>query len=286
MLLLVRNPRTCCSLINFVNQMKKGGLYVLGQVTLGNISDFPEDPLTEKTGDWLSLIDHLKVKAFVELTLASNIRSGVEQLVRVSGIGAMKPNTVLIGFKDSNDHIDDLASPTSPFFNPDLGGVLETDESDPKISDTDYVGIIEDTLKMQKNVCLCRNFQSLDRTDVFSTEIRFRVGVGKKKYLDVWPVNFLESSETNTSDNTSLFMFQLSCIVNMVPKWKQHKMRVFMCVRATDHNIRSKETELKQLMKMLRIKAETYVLMRDHLPEIEEADAHNSQSNTIGELIK
>jgi len=215
------------------------------------------------------------------LTLASNIRCGVEQLVRVSGIGAMKPNTVLIGFKDNNDHIDDLASPTSPFFNPDLGGVLETDESDPKISDTDYVGIIEDTLKMQKNVCLCRNFQSLDRTDVFSTEIRFRVGVGKKKYLDVWPVNFLESSETNTSDNTSLFMFQLSCIVNMVPKWKQHKMRVFMCVRATDHNIRSKETELKQLMKMLRIKAETYVLMRDHLPEIEEADAHNSQSNTI-----
>jgi len=97
MLLLVHNPRSCCSLIDFVNGMKKGGLYVLGQVTVGSLADSNTDPLAEKTVEWLSLIDHLKVKAFVELTLADTVRKGVEQLVRVSGIGAMKPNTILLG---------------------------------------------------------------------------------------------------------------------------------------------------------------------------------------------
>ena len=95
--MLVSNPRSSCSLIDFVNGMKKGGLYVLGQVTVGSLRNSDKDPLDEKTDDWLSLIDHLKVKAFVELTLADSVSKGIEQLVRVSGIGAMKPNTILLG---------------------------------------------------------------------------------------------------------------------------------------------------------------------------------------------
>merc|ERR1719447_953952 len=75
-LLLVHKPRTACSLIDFVNSMKKGGLYVLGQVHVGSLASEEVDPLLEKTNDWLALIDHLKVKAFVELTLAASVRRG------------------------------------------------------------------------------------------------------------------------------------------------------------------------------------------------------------------
>ena len=140
------------------------------------------------------------------------------------------------------------------------------------------MGIIQDTLKLQKNVCLCRNFQSLDRTEVFSSELKFRTRAGKKKYLDVWPVDFLSSEETNVADNTSLFMFQLACIVNMVPKWRSHKLRVFMCVRAADSNISSKEKELQKLLEMLRIQAETHVLVWDHLAcMIEQEQAQQTQ---------
>ena len=47
MLLLVHNPRTSCALVDFVNSMKKGGLYVLGHVTLGSLAASPDDPVNK-----------------------------------------------------------------------------------------------------------------------------------------------------------------------------------------------------------------------------------------------
>lgn len=265
-LLLVHNPRSACALVDFVNAMKKGGLYVLGHVTRGDLGESKDDPVAQEYPDWLSFVDHLKVKAFVEVTMAQNVRKGIEQLVRVSGIGAMKPNTILLGFRDDNEHIDDLFESSSPYCHPRFQGAFASlNNDDNRISAEDYVGAIEDTLKLEKNIGLCRNFQHLNRTEVFSSELKFRVRAGKKHYLDVWPVNFLLGEDTDVTDNTSLFLFQLACIVNMVPKWRKHQLRVFMCVRAADSDIAGKEADLIRLLELLRIKAETYVLVWDHL---------------------
>jgi hypothetical protein len=91
------------------------GLYIIGHVRQGQLSDYAMDPLHEDLPYWLSLIDYLKVrvwnilpvnmlqiKAFIDMTMAQSIRDGVHQLVRLSGIGAMKPNTVVIGFADDS----------------------------------------------------------------------------------------------------------------------------------------------------------------------------------------
>lgn len=80
--------------------MKKSGLYViglyiililqlfmynyLGHVQRGSMDEQPIqilDPLQQIYPYWLSLVDYLKIKAFVELTLTENVRLGIQQVI-------------------------------------------------------------------------------------------------------------------------------------------------------------------------------------------------------------
>ena len=58
-----------CTLIQFVNAIKKGGLYVLGHV---HVLPADKDELEDEPNNWrwLDLIDHLKIK--VDKVLRSN----------------------------------------------------------------------------------------------------------------------------------------------------------------------------------------------------------------------
>lgn len=47
----------------------------------------PSDPLQSQYDSWLSLVDHLNIKAFVNLTLADSVRHGIQHLLFISGLG-------------------------------------------------------------------------------------------------------------------------------------------------------------------------------------------------------
>lgn len=230
MLLLVSSPRSSCPLIDFVNDIKKGGLYVIGHVKVGDYEAQVTDPTVVEYPQWLSLIDHLKVKAFVELTLAKTVREGVQHLVRISGMGAMKPNTIVMGFYDEEKTYDFFESEqsayqTTRFTDNDSGHqrlfATRRQDEGKALSPREYVAIVSDVLKTQKNICLCRHFHKLEKN-----------GLGKNsniRYIDIWPLNFFNPKNEDPFDVVSLFMMQLGCILNMLPKWKKLQVRVFLC---------------------------------------------------------
>lgn len=85
----------------------------------------------------------------------------------------------------------------------------------------EYVAIICDVLRMKKNICLCRHFDRLDKHAIAKSNHIL--------YIDVWPINVFDPTNNNPFDVVSLFMLQLACIINMLPKWKKLQLRVFLC---------------------------------------------------------
>ena len=109
-------------------------------------------------------------------------------------------NLCQVGFRESRPQRgDDFASPLSAFSTISFEGIFpgprsvsgsrrEEAETNSNLSKDDFVGIILDVLKMQKNICLCRHFQVRCRdiflmntlpTDTFQTNA-FSVGAQNK----------------------------------------------------------------------------------------------------------
>lgn len=271
-LLMVARPRQCIELIDFINDIKKGGLYVLGHVKVGNLDAHPEkDPVMDEMPKWMKLVDKLMIKAFVEVILTNSVVEGMQHLVRNCGLGGMKTNTVCLGFYDDAAPVDSLSKRRIR-----KKGLFRTTETDTYINVSEnyfsmregqkdlvpkeYVKMIADSLKMQKNVLLCRHFNNLDKRQVLSNK--------GYHYIDVWPVNLFRPETASYFDNTCLFLLQLACILNMVPGWKSKTyLRVFLFVNSNTDNTANKEKKLKAFLRQLRILARIQIVSCESIPD-------------------
>ncbi|XP_069473644.1 solute carrier family 12 member 9-like [Ambystoma mexicanum] len=258
-LLMVSNPRSSAPLISFVNDLKKSGLFVLGHVEIDDLDALPSDPLQDKYDFWLQLVDRLNVKAFVNLTLSDSVRHGIQQLLFISGLGGMRPNTVVLGFYDNcppRDFLEEesaLARKSSEgiFTGPPGMEVnfppVRKGMSPGRLSSKEYVFMIADSIKMLKNVVLARYFSDFHKAQAFAHG-------GKGAYVDVWPVNLLRPDSNSYVDTCSLFMLQMACVLTMVRSWKRAKLRLFLCMESASPRP-VQEEKLRQLLKELRIHA-------------------------------
>ncbi|KFP00530.1 Solute carrier family 12 member 9, partial [Calypte anna] len=260
MLLMVQNPRGSTRLIDFVNDLKKSGLYVLGHIELQDLDALPSDPLQPQQDSWLSLVDKLNVKAFVSLTLAPSVRHGVRQLLFTSGLGGMRPNTLVLGFYDDAVPQDGLAQHpafTSTREEVPLGFPPLRASAAPKLlSPREYVGIVADALKMLRNVLLARQLESLDKA------WELRRAASPPPSIHVWPVNLLRPDSARYADTCSLFLLQMACVLNMARAWRRARLHLFLCVEAGTMP-HAQEEKLRQLLKDLRIQAQIHLVPWD-----------------------
>lgn len=264
-LLMVARVRHSVQLIDFINDIKKGGLYIIGHVQIGSLDDFPnQDPLIQEYPKWMKLVDKLNIKAFVELTLSRTVSDGMHHLIRTAGLGGMKPNTVCLGFYDDEKPVDALARrpvmkkrffksvETGNYFDvgEHFGGIREHDKD---LSPAEYVKMIEDALKMSRNIMLCRHFNLLDKSALLATNGTL--------YIDVWPVNFFRPETSSYFDNTCLFLLQLATVINMVPGWNSKTcLRVFLFINSNTESSVLKEQKLETYLRQLRILAKVQLV--------------------------
>lgn len=90
----VKSPR----LLTFASQLKAGkGLTIVGTVVSGNfLQSYGEALAAEQT--MKHLMEKERVKGFVQCIVAQKPRDGISHMIQSSGLGGMKPNTVVMGW--------------------------------------------------------------------------------------------------------------------------------------------------------------------------------------------
>ncbi|XP_077423297.1 solute carrier family 12 member 3 isoform X2 [Vanacampus margaritifer] len=131
-LVLTGPPSSRPALVDLVSCFTKNlSLMMCGHVITTDLSAVVQ---SESHISWLN---QRKVKAFYKNVVAEDLRSGVNMLLQGTGLGRMRPNVLLIGFK--------------------------TDwQSDSPQAAHSYIGILQDAFDLQYGVCVLRTRERLD----------------------------------------------------------------------------------------------------------------------------
>lgn len=246
----------------------------------------PSDPLQSSHDSWLSLVDHLNIKAFVNLTLADSVRRGVQNLLFVTGFGSMRPNTLVLGFYDAcapQDHLGGRRITCAGRDAVSLSPVLAQDQrpQDQRpppfpavrgageakdLQQDEYVSLIADALKMGKNIILARYFHQFSREEVLGAG--WKVGGHRgvtAPFIDLWPLNLLRPDPRGYVDVCSLFLLQLAGVLCETRSWSQARLRLFLCVEAGCRLEAEEEAQLRGMLKELRISAQVHIVAWDQV---------------------
>uniref|UniRef100_A0A3Q3LUZ9 Solute carrier family 12 member 6 n=1 Tax=Mastacembelus armatus TaxID=205130 RepID=A0A3Q3LUZ9_9TELE len=214
----VKSPR----LLTFASQLKAGkGLTIVGTVVSGNfLQSYGEALAAEQT--LKHLMDKERVKGFCQCIVAQKPREGISHMIQSSGLGGMKPNTVVMGWPHAWRQSEDPENMLTRLTAPPLF-----------LSDTVRVTTAaHQALLVPKNISL------------FPTNSE----PCADGYIDVWWI---------VHDGGMLML--LPFLLRQHKVWRKCGMRIFTVAQMEDNSIQMKK-DLATFLYHLRIEAEVEVV--------------------------
>jgi len=206
-LVMTGEPQDRLHLARFIASMRKGyGITVYGNVVTGGYEETVKDFRHRKLDHGYFVdesVSNLKVRGFLSSVIAPNLRDGQQSLLCCSGLGVMRPNTLMLGFKkDWQEVLEQMKTKEEK-----SADTSERKNASNEVSD--YISMIRDGFKMGMGVMVSRNLEKIDWDIAPDAQ--------SKKTIDVyWLV-----------DDGGLTLL-IPYILTLHSYWKHHTLRLML----------------------------------------------------------
>uniref|UniRef100_A0A665WQN3 Solute carrier family 12 member 3-like n=1 Tax=Echeneis naucrates TaxID=173247 RepID=A0A665WQN3_ECHNA len=228
-LVLTGPPNQRPALVDFVGSFTKHiSLMICGDIITVSSS---------VSGTFMSLwLNKRKVRSFYTPFSAVSLRAGAQHLLQATGLGKLKPNTLVLGFKTN------------------------WRESSPEGID-DYINTIYDTFDSNNGLCILRMMDGLDIFDQFDVDnvpVKDNTQQAKtvfqndqgKKTIDVYWI----------ADDGGLTLL-VPYLLTRRKRWHSSKVRVFIV--GDEQNMEEGRAEMVALLKRFRLDFNDVIIMTD-----------------------
>uniref|UniRef100_A0A673JLR8 Solute carrier family 12 member 3 n=1 Tax=Sinocyclocheilus rhinocerous TaxID=307959 RepID=A0A673JLR8_9TELE len=230
------------SLVDFISTFTKNqSLMICANVVTGEPSLGTVD--SAKISTHLKWLNKRRMKTFYHTVVADDLRAGVQMLLQSTGLGRMKPNVLVMGFKKNWRK----AQPSN----------IEN-----------YIGILHDAFDLQYGVCVLRMKEGLDISQTMQAHVNLGFETSTEQALDTRmdPETLMAMYQPTTvfqtrQEKKNIDVYWLSDdggLTLLVPylltrkkRWGRCKVRVFVGGEA--QQVDEQKQELKALISRFRL---------------------------------
>jgi len=249
-------------IMKFCNYLKKGGLYIIGHVVEGNFVESVELVQREKEA-WEERCRAQQLKAFSQVSVATSVRKGIQQLLLMSGLGHMKPNTIMLGLYSARNILNE-----------------ETSDKYARMPLGEYVKTLRDIVNLRKNLMLHYGFDnSIWKPPKFYLHPSLsglQKGENSRCYVDMYPLGYTHlSSDMGIDATISMIIQTASILIRSHNPWKKMQLRICSIVDS-EQKVKKEKQYLAQLLRICRIRdcrIKVTVLEPEHFSDLNSGSA-------------